>query len=259
MDSSGSKPYYANSTKYNFTMRLKLCPLFFPVPCAIFLPFCIKKRKVGESPYTTRKESEYSVKSFQAVPLPIAIMPGIWYYVACDRFLLYPFTIRHYLLPTTGGVYLEHGSLIGPRCKHLAILTERCISQTLGDLDLTPSQSHVVKYLVCTRENPPCQRDLEAFFSLSHPTVSGILSRLEEKGYIVFEADPTDRRRKRVVATEKAKIRADHTKAVLEGIEERMLTGFTPEERAMFGDFLDRAMKNLGCGKCGCQKENKEK
>ena len=153
---------------------------------------------------------------------------------------------------------MNHRNYIGPRCKHLNILAERCISQTLGDLDLTPVQSHVVSYLICTRENPPCQRDLETFFSLSHPTVSGILSRLEEKGYITFEPDPSDRRRKRIAATEKAKVCAEHTKGVLEEIEEQMLTGFSPEERAVFTDFLNRAIKNLGCEQTP-GKENTEK
>lgn len=149
---------------------------------------------------------------------------------------------------------MEKQNYIGYRCKHLSILAQRRISQTLGDLDLTPAQSHVVMYLVCTGENPPCQRELEAHMSLSHPTVSGILARLEEKGYLQFAQDPDDRRRKRIVATEKAKVCAHRTKAVLEGIEEQMLAGFSPEERAVFSQLLDKAIKNLGCEQPG--KEN---
>ena len=136
---------------------------------------------------------------------------------------------------------------IGYRCKRLSVLACQRISQTLGDLDLTPAQSRGVMRLVSTREDPPCQRELEEFFSLSHPTVSGILSRLEEKGYLQFAQDPTDRRRKRIVATEKAMVCAHRTKAVLEGIEEQMLLGFSPEEREVFSQLLDRATKNLGC------------
>lgn len=134
---------------------------------------------------------------------------------------------------------------IGIRCKQLTILTERRISHALGDLDLTPAQSRMVNHLVCRGESFPCQRDLEEQFSLSHPTVSGILSRLEEKGYITLRADERDHRRKRIEPTEKALDCARRTGQVLENAEQDMLRGFTPEEQAQLMEFLDRAVRNL--------------
>lgn len=141
---------------------------------------------------------------------------------------------------------LEHSNHVGPRCKHLGILTAQTIGQTLEILDLTPVQSRVLNCVVRSQEKPPCQRDVEKFFRLSHPTVSGILSRLEEKGYITFREDLEDRRRKRIIPTEKALESFAQTTAAIERVERQLLEGFTPEERELFRDFLDRSIRNLG-------------
>lgn len=135
---------------------------------------------------------------------------------------------------------------IGHKCKHLSILVGQTIGQTLDTLDLTPVQSRVLNYLVRCHGQQLCQRDVEAFFSLSHPTVSGILSRLEEKSYITFLEDPADRRRKRIAVTEKALESFEKTTAAIEQVETKLVEGFSPEEREQLRAFLDRAIRNLG-------------
>ena len=67
----------------------------------------------------------------------------------------------------------------GHRIKQLHILARQRMGGTLEQLELTPAQSHVLHYLVEHRAQCPGPRDVEEFFSLTHPTVSGILSRLE--------------------------------------------------------------------------------
>lgn len=144
---------------------------------------------------------------------------------------------------------------IGRKCKHLSIMTGQAVGNRLTDLELTPVQSHVVNYLVRNQQPPPCQRDVEEFFSLSHPTVSGILSRLEEKGFIDFLPDPEDRRRKRICATEKALVCADETAAAIVQVESQLMSGFTPEEQELFNTFLDRAIRNLSVYPCQFSKK----
>lgn len=135
---------------------------------------------------------------------------------------------------------------IGHKCKHLSILVGQTIGQTLDTLDLTPVQSQVLNYLVRCHGQQICPRDVEDFFSLSHPTVSGILSRLEEKSYIVFQEDPADRRRKRIGVTEKAMESFEKTTAAIEQVEAKLVAGFTTQEQELLRTFLDRAICNLG-------------
>ena len=84
-----------------------------------------------------------------------------------------------------------------PRYGHLLRILHWCTDQTmtaaLEKQELTSAQGHIMGYLSQQTE-PPCPKDIEEAFHLSHPTVSGLLSRLEQKGFIRLCPDPADRR-----------------------------------------------------------------
>lgn len=136
---------------------------------------------------------------------------------------------------------------------HLLRILHWCTDQTmtasLEKMELTAAQGHIMGYLSHQKE-PPCPRDFEAEFHLSHPTVSGLLSRLEQKGFISLRPDPHDRRCKRVFIQPKG-LQCNQTmyQTILE-TEERMVQGFTPEEKEQFAAFLQRAIANMGGGPC---------
>ncbi len=148
--------------------------------------------------------------------------------------------------------------LNGHRIKQLHTLTGQRLGKTLEQLDLTPAQSHVLRYLVEHRGQDPCSRDVEEFFSLTHPTVSGILSRLEAKGYVAFRLDQEDRRCKRIHVTEKALTCHAQIRIRIENLEEEMVRDFTPAERTTFAGLLDRAIRNLGGEPGTCQTLHKK-
>ena len=112
-------------------------------------------------------------------------------------------------------------------------------------MDLTAAQGHIMAYLVHAK-HPPCPRDLEAEFHLTHPTVSGLLSRLEQKGFIQLRTDPEDRRCKRIYVLEKGMQCHDLMHRTIQENERRMIDGFTPEEKELFSDLLQRAIQNMG-------------
>ena len=101
------------------------------------------------------------------------------------------------------------------------------MDNALASMDLTSAQGHIMGYLA-QRSQPPCSRDIEETFHLSHPTVSGLLSRLEKKDFIVLRPDETDRR----------------------DIEAQVVAGFSPEERELFTSMLLRAIDNMGASAC---------
>ena len=112
-------------------------------------------------------------------------------------------------------------------------------------LELTGAQGHIMAYLAHAK-TPPCPRDLEAEFHLTHPTVSGLLSRLEQKGFIELRTDPEDRRIKRIYVLEKGKQCHEVMHQTLLENEQRIVAGFTPEEQELFSAFLQRAIRNMG-------------
>lgn len=128
--------------------------------------------------------------------------------------------------------------------KTLELSLEGRMNRQLQELDLTSAQGHIIGYLAHT-EHPPCARDLEQFFSLSHPTVSGLISRMEAKGFVAVTPDPDDRRVKRIRLLEKGMACSRRIEASVRDNEETIVQGFTQEERALFADFLQRAIRNL--------------
>ena len=140
-----------------------------------------------------------------------------------------------------------------PHNGHLARILHACTDQAmtaaLAQMELTAAQGHILGYLDhCA--SPPCPRDLEEAFQLSHPTVSGLLSRLEKKGFIAFEPDPDDRRCKRIRMLPKGRECNETMHRTILSMEEQMVQDFTEEERQQFQDLLRRAIANMGGNPC---------
>ena len=123
--------------------------------------------------------------------------------------------------------------------------TDQIMSAAVAQMDLTPVQSRVMGYLA-HRQDPACAKDVETEFGLTHPTVSGILSRLEKKGFIEFRPDSADRRCKRIYVLEKGIEHIDQIRRIIQENEERIVQDFSEEEKLQFAAFLDRAIRNMG-------------
>ena len=68
------------------------------------------------------------------------------------------------------------------RIAHQAI--HQHIDRKLASMDLTGIQSFVLRYLSEHSGEVVYPRDIEKQFHLTHPTVSGILQRLESKDFL---------------------------------------------------------------------------
>ena len=135
-------------------------------------------------------------------------------------------------------------NLLSHSFKRLHFLMEQTINQRLLELDLTTAQGHAIGYIRCAKE-PPCARDIETAFGLSHATVSGILSRLESKGFIELRPDEDDRRVKRIHLLQRGLNSTEQIRSHILDTENAMAEGFSPQELAQFRSFLSRAISNL--------------
>lgn len=119
------------------------------------------------------------------------------------------------------------------------------VDQQFQEMELTAMQSYVLRYLDERKGEIVYPKDIEQRFRLTHPTVSGLLARLEAKGFIVCTPDPDDRRCKRIAATEKAEQCHIRIHDTFRALEQQTLQGFSPDEIQTLLRLLDRAIENL--------------
>lgn len=140
---------------------------------------------------------------------------------------------------------MEQTRHLGMRVRILGQLIKQAIDRKLTALDLTGQQSFVLRYLSEHGEEPVYAKDIEKRFNLTHPTVSGIIQRLEAKGFLAAEPDSDDRRCKRVVLTPKARECQKEIWQHIQWVERTMVSGMTPEEEQTLTELLELACENL--------------
>lgn len=150
---------------------------------------------------------------------------------------------------------------ISPRIKRISNALERKRTLDLEDMDLTSSQAFVLGYLLRHREEPVTSGDICKHFDLSHPTVTGILQRLESKGFLTYAEDSTDRRKKQICVTEKALDVNQRAKERCQETETLVSGSLSEEELRTLVGLLDRVIANIGQvdGLDPCQKPKEER
>ena len=140
-----------------------------------------------------------------------------------------------------------------PRYSHyirmLHSSTDQAMTAALASMDLTAAQGHIMGFITHSKE-PPCPHDIEEAFRLSHPTVSGLLSRLEKKGFIRLLPDEQDRRVKRIHVLPKGLELKETMHTTILSSEEKLTQDFTDEEKEQFAQLLRRAIRNMGVHSC---------
>ena len=142
-------------------------------------------------------------------------------------------------------MYPRYGHLL----RHLHSATDQAMSNALASMDLTAAQGRIMAYITHSKK-APCARDIEEVFHLSHPTVSGLLSRLEKKGFLEFRADEQDRRCKRIYILPKGQELDETMHRTIMEMDEKLVAGFSEEEKVQFRQLLLKAIENTGDHPC---------
>lgn len=129
--------------------------------------------------------------------------------------------------------------------KRISDYIESDANRALEQYGITFSQARVLTFLLKSQGKVVIQKDIEEYLELKHPTVIGILQRMEAKGIIVSEVDPQDKRQKIITLTalafELEKRITDH----VEDAEQRMAEGMTQEELDTIKMLLHKVYKNI--------------
>ncbi len=80
--------------------------------------------------------------------------------------------------------------------------------------------------------------ELGKFLVLDKATLSGVLDRLADAGWILKEPDPEDGRVVRLYTAEKADEMKDELIILRKAANEKLLAGFNPEEQVLLKRFL---------------------
>lgn len=102
-----------------------------------------------------------------------------------------------------GGDRMEKNNEIGFYICLIDKKIGKYLNEGLKKYDLTKSQHDVLGYLHHTDKKIVIQKDIEEHFHISNPTVTGILNRLEQKGFIERKSNEKDKRVRTIVLTPK--------------------------------------------------------
>ncbi len=135
---------------------------------------------------------------------------------------------------------------IGFRLKQIHDAMEKSVNNYLKPYDLTLSQINVLLFLDSYRgEKPVTIRDIELFFGLQHPTITGIVKRLEEKKLVVTERDTADKRCTIVKIAPKAEIIQNAMEKHRKLMDSLLVHTMTEAEQKQLAVLLDKVLKNL--------------
>ena len=114
----------------------------------------------------------------------------------------------------------------------------------LKNQGLTLAQSRVLTFLN-VQDGIATQKEIEDYLQVSHPTVVGLVSRMEQNELVETWFDPENRRNKMVRLTEKSKKIGENMDEVTEQHDKALLNGLSEQEQAELNRMLNIILKNL--------------
>lgn len=144
---------------------------------------------------------------------------------------------------------MNHRRHIGGYFHAISNALSKRMQENCQSLGLTATQSmflHHLWYREHILQEPSHAKELEAFFEIKHPTVSGVLQRMESAGFVTLEASDADRRCKTIHLTPLAEQIHAQAEQQIQQTEALLLQDMTDEEKDRFRELMGRAAKNLG-------------
>ena len=139
----------------------------------------------------------------------------------------------------------KRGYPIGFTVKQINNIYEKDLNENLKQLVITASQCAVLDFLLHTNKEEVNQRDVERGLSLKNPTVTGLLKRLEEKGFIFCVPNTADKRKKNIFLTEKAYDIQRKMEANRRKLDRQLTRGLTKKEVAALERGLEKVLYNI--------------
>ena len=144
-------------------------------------------------------------------------------------------------------------NITGYYIKRINDYIEAEANRELEQYGLTYMQARVLSFLIERQDIATIHKDIEDFFGIKHPTVIGVLQRMEAKGLIVTTVDPQDKRQRIITMTDHALELTTKIRDHVSDFEKDMVEGLSDEEIDTVKRLLHKVYKNI------TKKDNKEK
>lgn len=122
---------------------------------------------------------------------------------------------------------------------------EKNFNKMLKTIGITSSQCEVLDYLFHSSKEEITQRDIEKNLNLKNPTVTGLLKRLDEKGFILSVPSATDKRCKNIYLTEKAYDIQRKMEASRKKSDRQLTIGMSKKEVQALKRVLEKVLYNI--------------
>ena len=136
---------------------------------------------------------------------------------------------------------------IGKILKIVSNYMDKDMNNCLSDYNITRSQMGILIYIqVAECKNIEAnQVDIEKEFNLKNPTVTGLINRLEEKGYIKRVRSDKDKRYNKLELTESGREILNKGKRKAQENEEKLLKILTDDEIKELKRILTKIVNNI--------------
>jgi DNA-binding MarR family transcriptional regulator len=101
--------------------------------------------------------------------------------------------------------------------------------------------------LLCTivRQDGMTQSEIADLLSVQGATVTNMLQRMEESGWVIRRRDPDDNRLVRVYATDTGRTKEQDITTALEHLQEKLFEGIPEAQRSVIRQLLQQMMTNI--------------
>lgn len=109
--------------------------------------------------------------------------------------------------------------------------------------ELTPSQYKILRLLYLEEPEFVRQIDIEKSFSMTNPTVTGLLNNLEKKEWIQRIPNPNDSRSKVIRLTAKAENLRNELLDISEQLEDMLTDNLNEQEKDQLIELMNKMLK----------------
>lgn len=127
-------------------------------------------------------------------------------------------------------------------------IAERMVQEATVNLNadsVTFTQGRALAFLDSKPGKSSTQKEMQDFFHVSHPTITGIVHRMEERGLVQIVPSRKGRESNHILLTEKGLEVCRKNERIECGRQKEMLKGFTNEEKIAFESMLQRICENV--------------
>ena len=129
--------------------------------------------------------------------------------------------------------------------RQICVQTERLVNRALDQEEVTVVQAHVLRFIRDRSQRGTSLTEIRKAFGCSMATLSSLVKRLREKGYVRAECCAGDDRCKLLFATEKGQRTQAYLDGAVRAAEQRIYSCFSPEELRTLDQLQQKLLQHL--------------